>query len=101
LLRGAPADEWSCDRSGSLRIDPAANFGFNSPSTNGPGIPGAIGGCRQSWGQSEGGLSRGHDPNRRLSKRKKDELDLIRLAEAYPELKSLYLSQLREQLDRG
>jgi hypothetical protein len=29
------------------------------------------------------------DPQRRLSKRKKDELDLIRLAEAYPALKSL------------
>ena len=41
------------------------------------------------------------DPKRRLSKRKKDELDLIRLAEAHPELKSLYPSELREQLDRG
>ena len=41
------------------------------------------------------------DPQRRLSKRKKDELDLIRLAEAYPELRSLYPSELREQLDRG
>jgi hypothetical protein len=41
------------------------------------------------------------DPHRRLSKRKKDELDLIRLAEAYPELKSLYPSELREQIDRG
>ena len=41
------------------------------------------------------------DARRRLSKRKKDELDLIRLAEAYPELKSLYPSELREQLDRG
>ena len=41
------------------------------------------------------------DPQRRLSKRKKDELDLIRLAEAYPELKSLYPVELREQLDRG
>lgn len=41
------------------------------------------------------------DPHRRLSKRKKDELDLIRLAEAYPELKSLYPTELREQLDRG
>jgi hypothetical protein len=41
------------------------------------------------------------DPERRLSKRKKDELDLIRLAEAYPELKSLYPNELREQLDRG
>jgi hypothetical protein len=41
------------------------------------------------------------DPRRRLSKRKKDELDLIRLAEAHPELKSLYPAELREQLDRG
>jgi hypothetical protein len=41
------------------------------------------------------------DPRRRLSKRKKDELDLIRLAEAYPQLKSLYPADLREQLDRG
>lgn len=41
------------------------------------------------------------DPQRRLSKRKKDELDLIRLAEAYPELKSLYPDELRAQLDRG
>ncbi len=30
------------------------------------------------------------DPHRRLGKRKKDELDLIRLAEAYPALKALY-----------
>ncbi|MGA8599299.1 MAG: hypothetical protein WB676_31655, partial [Bryobacteraceae bacterium] len=29
------------------------------------------------------------DPQERLSKRKKDELDLIRLAEVYPALKSL------------
>ena len=41
------------------------------------------------------------DPHPRLSKRKKNKLDLIRLAEAYPELKSLYPSELREQLDRG
>jgi hypothetical protein len=41
------------------------------------------------------------DPQRRLSKRKKDELDLIRLAEAYPELKPLYPVEIREQLDRG
>ena len=41
------------------------------------------------------------DPRRRLSKRKKDELDLIRLAEVYPQLKSLYPTELREQLDRG
>lgn len=38
------------------------------------------------------------DSQRRLSKRKKDELDLIRLAEAYPELVSRYPSELREQL---
>ena len=41
------------------------------------------------------------DPRRRLSKRKKDELDLIRLAEAYPELKSCYPAELQAQLDRG
>jgi hypothetical protein len=41
------------------------------------------------------------DPRRRLSKRKKDELDLIRLAEAYPDLKSLYPRELQELLERG
>jgi hypothetical protein len=41
------------------------------------------------------------DPRRRLRKRKKDELDLIRLAEAYPALKSLYPSELIEQIERG
>jgi hypothetical protein len=41
------------------------------------------------------------DLRRRLSKRKKDELDLIRLAETYPHLKSLYPRELQEQLDRG
>jgi hypothetical protein len=41
------------------------------------------------------------DPQRRLSKRKKDELDLIRLAEAYPELKSNYPAELREIIERG
>jgi len=41
------------------------------------------------------------DPRRRLSKRKKDELDLIRLAEAHPDLRFLYPRELREQLDRG
>jgi len=41
------------------------------------------------------------DPQRRLSKRKKDELDLIRLAEAYPELKLSYPSALQEQIERG
>jgi len=38
------------------------------------------------------------DPRRRLNKRKKDEMDLIRLAEAYPEL---YPSERQEQLDCG
>jgi len=41
------------------------------------------------------------DPQRRLSKRKKDELDLIRLAEAYPGLKGRYPSALVEQIERG
>ena len=34
------------------------------------------------------------DPQRRLSKRKKDELDLIRLAEKFPELKPLYPAEI-------
>jgi hypothetical protein len=41
------------------------------------------------------------DPRRRLSKRKKDELDLIRLAEAYPHLQALYPTELRDQIERG
>ncbi len=41
------------------------------------------------------------DPGRRLSKRKKDELDLIRLAEAHPGLKSFYPRELIQQIDRG
>ncbi len=41
------------------------------------------------------------DPSRRLSKRKKDELDLVRLAESHPELKSAYPRELREQIERG
>jgi hypothetical protein len=41
------------------------------------------------------------DPRRRSSKRKKDELDLIRLAEAHSALKSLYPGELREQIERG
>jgi len=41
------------------------------------------------------------DPQRRLSKRKKDELDLIRLAEAYPELKTFYPQALLDQLAAG
>ena len=55
--------------------------------------------CREDV--TQGKLWAYSDPRRRLSKRKKDELDLIRLAEAYPELKSLYPSELREQLERG
>jgi len=41
------------------------------------------------------------DPRRRLSKRTKDELDLIRLAESFPDLKAMYPVELRELLDRG
>ena len=41
------------------------------------------------------------DPSRRFSKRKKDELDLIRLAESHPELIALYPSDLRDQIARG
>jgi hypothetical protein len=41
------------------------------------------------------------DPRRRLSKRKKDELDLIRLAEAWPELRAMYPREILEQIDRG
>ena len=38
------------------------------------------------------------DPTRRLSKRKKDELDLIRLAEAYPKLLPLYPPELVKEI---
>jgi hypothetical protein len=41
------------------------------------------------------------DPQRRLSKRKKDELDLIRLAEAHPELKAFDPRDLLDQLAAG
>ncbi len=41
------------------------------------------------------------DPKRRFSKRKKDELDLIRLAEAWPKLRAIYPKELLEQIDRG
>jgi hypothetical protein len=41
------------------------------------------------------------DRQRRLSKRKKDELDLIRLAEAYPRLKSVLPKELQDQIDNG
>ncbi len=39
------------------------------------------------------------DPRRRSSKRKNDKLDLIRLAEAYPSLKSMYPSELIDLID--
>ena len=41
------------------------------------------------------------DPQRRLSKRKKDEADLIRLAEDYPEVRPLLPEELRRQLAEG
>jgi len=41
------------------------------------------------------------DGNRRLSKRKKDELDLIRISEAYPELSELMPGEIRRQLEQG
>jgi hypothetical protein len=41
------------------------------------------------------------DPYRRLSKRKKDELDLVRLGEAYPELLSLYPPELAAGIRGG
>jgi hypothetical protein len=41
------------------------------------------------------------DQQRRFSKRKKDELDLVRLAEAWPELRAMYPRELLEQIDRG
>lgn len=49
---------------------------------------------------TQGKLWAWSDPQR-LSKRKKEELDLIRLAEGYPELKSSYPTELQEQLDRN
>lgn len=41
------------------------------------------------------------DPERRLSKRKKDELDLIRLGEAYPELRVQMPREIVTQLEGG
>jgi hypothetical protein len=41
------------------------------------------------------------DPKRRLSKRKKDELDLIRIAERYPELRKLMPAVISKQLEEG
>jgi hypothetical protein len=53
-----------------------------------------------AWPSTRGELGAYGDPQRRLSKRK-NELDLVRLAEAYPELKSSYPAELQAQLDRG
>lgn len=39
------------------------------------------------------------DPHRRGMKRKKDELDLLRLAQAHPRLRGLYPRELQQQLD--
>jgi hypothetical protein len=44
---------------------------------------------------AQGKLWAWSDPSRRLSKRKKDELDLIRLAEAHPHLLPPYPEELR------
>jgi hypothetical protein len=41
------------------------------------------------------------DEKRRLSKRKKDELDLIRIAEAYPELQKEMPREIKTQLEGG
>lgn len=38
------------------------------------------------------------DPQRRLSKRKKDELDLIRLGEAYPDVLNIYPAELAAEI---
>jgi hypothetical protein len=41
------------------------------------------------------------DERRRLSKRKKDELDLIRILETYPESRDLMPAEIRRQVDQG
>ena len=41
------------------------------------------------------------DAKRRVSKRKKDELDLIRIAEAYPELRRTMPTEITSQLEEG
>ena len=41
------------------------------------------------------------DERRRLSKRKKDELDLIRILEAYPDVHELMPAEIRKQLEQG
>ena len=42
-----------------------------------------------------------NDPRRRLSERKKDELDLIRIGEKYPELRELMPRVINEQLEQS
>ena len=49
----------------------------------------------------ETGAARAEAAKRSRRSYSSDELDLIRLAEAYPELKDLYPSELRDLLDRG
>ena len=41
------------------------------------------------------------DRQRRLSKRKKDELDLIRIGEAYPELREKLPAEIVSELEGG
>ncbi len=41
------------------------------------------------------------DERRRLSKCKKDELDLIRIAEAYPGFREVMPEEIRKQLEQG
>jgi hypothetical protein len=41
------------------------------------------------------------DDKRRLSKRKKDELDLIRISEVYPEFSEQMPGEIRRQLEQG
>jgi len=41
------------------------------------------------------------DERRRLSKRKKDELDLIRILEAYPDVRDLMPTEIRKQLEQS
>jgi hypothetical protein len=41
------------------------------------------------------------DERRRLSKRKKDELDLIRIAETYPDFRKVMPEEIRKQLEQG
>jgi hypothetical protein len=50
---------------------------------------------------AQGKLWAYQDPDRRLTERKKDELDLIRLGEAYPELRPLLPKELLDQIERG